>query len=111
VYKRQKHWWDDKVEETSLEVVAMYNAVSHEYLVNFKHDGKLVESRLARSQAELTAAMTHFERVPVFSLDGFEPQERLLIKARADLGSRTWLGFIPVDVQTDWELTRKFRAP
>ena len=87
----------------------MYNAVSQEYLVNFKREGKLVESRLVRHLPELEAAMTRFERVPVFRLDDDE-RGRLLVKARAELGSRTLLSFIPVNVTTDWAESRKFRA-
>ena len=111
LHRDRKHWWDDKRRTTVLEVVAMYNAVAQEYLVNFKHDGRLVESRLARNRAELVAAMTRFERVPLFALAGIPAGTRLLVKARALLGSRTLLAFIPVDVETDWVESRKFRAP
>jgi hypothetical protein len=107
----RKHWWDDKLRATTLEVVAMYNAVAQEYLVNFKHNGRLVESRLARNRAELTVAMTRFERVPLFPLAGIRSGTRLLVKGRAQLGSRTLLAFIPVDVDTPWVESRKFRAP
>src|SRR6185295_11688729 len=88
-------WWNDELAESTLEVVAMYNAVSQEYLVNFKRDGKLVESRLARNRAELEAAMTRFERVPLFALADLDVgrDERMLLKARAELGSKTWLAF------------------
>jgi hypothetical protein len=102
------HWWDAELDSASLEVVAMYNAVSQEYLINFKKNGKLVESRLARTRADLEAAMTKFERVPLFPLDKVE-NTRLLIKGRAELGSRTLLSFIPVHVTTDWTESRKFR--
>jgi hypothetical protein len=93
--------------------VAMYNAISQEYLVNFKRDGKLVESRLARSRPELESAMTRFERVPLFTLADLRGAEgsRFLIKARAELGTKTWLSIIPVHVDTDWAQSRKFRAP
>ncbi|HEV8631726.1 MAG TPA: DUF4390 domain-containing protein [Thermoanaerobaculia bacterium] len=108
----RKHWWDDQIAGATLEVVAMYNAVSHEYLVNFKRDGKLVESRLARNRAELESAMTRFERVPLFALADLDVgrDERMLLKARAELGSKTWLAFIPVHVNTDWAESRKFRG-
>jgi hypothetical protein len=107
----RKHWWDDKVAEATFEVVAMYNAVGQEYLVNFKQDGRLVESRLARSRAELEAAMSRFERLPLFALAGHPRGTRMLVKARAELGSRTLLSFIPVNLDTDWAESRKFRVP
>ena len=90
----------------------MYNAVSQEYLVNFKRDGKLVESRLARSRPELESAMTRFERVPLFAAADLRGGDgsRFLVKARCELGTRTWLAFIPLHVDTDWAQSRKFRA-
>ena len=107
----RKRWWDDQVAEATLEVVAMYNAVSQEYLVNFKRDGKLVESRLARSKLELETAMTRFERVPLFALADVRASgdSRLRLRARAELGTKTWLSFIPLHVETDWAQSRKFR--
>jgi hypothetical protein len=107
----RKRWWDDQVAEATLEVVAMYNAVAQEYLVNFKRDGKLVESRLARSKLELEAAMTRFERVPLFALADVRASgdSRLRLRARAELGTKTWLSFIPLHVETDWAQSRKFR--
>ena len=86
----------------------MYNAISQEYLVNFKRDGKLVESRLARSRGDLEAAMTRFEHLPLFPVAELG-DARFLVKARAELGSRTVLSFIPVHDTTDWAESRKFR--
>jgi hypothetical protein len=111
VLRDRKHWWDAKLEETTLEVIAMYNAVGNEYLVNFKQDGRMVESRLARSRGELEAAMSRFERVPLFAAEGLPRGERLLVKGRAELGTRTLFSFIPVDIETDWAESRKFRLP
>jgi hypothetical protein len=105
----RRRWWDDQIAEATVEVVAMYNAVAQEYLVNYKRDGKLVESRLARTRADLEAAMTRFERLPLFRLDAARGG-RLLVKGRCELGSRTLLSFIPVHVTTDWAESRKFRA-
>jgi hypothetical protein len=111
LHRDRKHWWDARLASTTFEVVAMYNAVSQEYLVNFKHDGRLVESRLVRSRDELITAMTRLERVPLLSLAGIAKGTRLLVSARAELGSRTMLGFIPADIETDWVTSRKFRVP
>jgi hypothetical protein len=108
----RQRWWDDEVADATLEVVAMYNAISQEYLVNFKRDGKLVESRLARSRPELESAMTRFERVPLFTVADLRggPRSRFLLKARCELGTKTWLYFIPLHVETDWAQSRKFHA-
>jgi hypothetical protein len=107
----RKHWWDAHVQSATIEVVAMYNAVSHEYLLNYKKDGKLVESRLARSLPELERAMTHFETWTVFRLDGIAPRTRLLIRMRAVLGAKTYLELVPANVTTDWVTSHKVRVP
>jgi hypothetical protein len=107
----RKRWWDARLLETRVEVLAMFNAVTREYLVNTKQNGKLVESRIARTVPELEAALTRIERLPAFSLATVRPGSRLLVKAQAELGARTVLSFIPTSVQTDWTESRKFVKP
>ncbi len=104
-------WWDHKLQATSLRVVAMYNAVTREYLVNYKQNGKLVESRVVHSLDDLKTAMTHVAGLKAFTLDDLPHDWRLLVKVQAELGSRTILSLIPVTVTTDWVQSRKFRAP
>ena len=89
----------------------MFNAVAKEYLVNTKQDGKLIESRLARTVPELEAAMTRFDHFPLFELRRAPAGVRLLIKAQATLGARTVLSFIPTHVTTGWVESQKFRRP
>lgn len=111
LFRDRKHWWDEHLESATLEVVAMYNAISHEYLMNFKLDGRLVESRLARTLPELERAMTGFEEWPAFSLREIAPGTRLLIRMRARLGGRTYLDLVPTNVTTEWVESRKFLVP
>lgn len=105
-------WADNRIDTSELQVVAMYNAVTREYLINFKQDGKLVDSRIARDRDELERAMTRIESIPAFVLGhDLNPDKRYLIKARAKLGSRTVMLLIPTRIETDWVTTRKFRPP
>lgn len=104
-------WWDHRLMATSLRVVAMYNAVTREYLVNYKQNGKLVESRVVHSLAELKKAMAQVHDLKAFMLDDLPHDWRLIVKVQAELGSRTILSLIPVTVTTDWADSRKFRAP
>jgi len=104
-------WWDRYLEERTLEVTAMYDAVARHYTVNYKLDGKLIDSRTVHDQQALAEAMTRVESLPVFSLASFPSRWRLLVKARAELGSRTILSIIPTAIITDWVESRKFRAP
>ena len=105
-------WADNRIDTSELQVVAMYNAVTREYLINFKQDGKLIDSRIARDREELEQAMTRIESIAAFVLGhDLNPDKRYLIKARAKLGSRTIMLLIPTRIETDWVTTRKFRPP
>lgn len=107
----RKRWWDQKLKTATLEVVAMYDAVTRDYTVNYKLDDKLVESRTVRERKALEEAMTTIDQLPVFSLAGLPGEGRLLVKVAADLGSRMMLSFIPVTINTDWKESPKFRLP
>ena len=107
----RKRWWDQKLKENTLEVVAMYDAVARAYTVHYKLDDKLIESRTVRERKALEEAMTGIEQLPVFSVAGLPHDWRLLVKVQAEMGSRTILSFIPKTINTDWKESSKFRAP
>jgi hypothetical protein len=106
----RKRWLDDELDEARLEVVAMFNAVTREYLVNTKLDGKLVDSRTLRDPGDLERAMTAFTALPVFTIRDTCARERFLVRARVELGTGQWLGFIPVLKRTDWVESNKIRV-
>jgi hypothetical protein len=105
----RKHWWDRGIDSTSIEVVAMYNAVTREYLVNTKQGGRLIESRTVRDEVELERAMTVFESFPAFTLDADRDRARFLVRIRVDLGPGAMLGFIPYQRSTPWLESNKVR--
>lgn len=107
----QKRWFDNRLETSTLEVTAMYNAVTREYLVNYKQDGKLIDSRIALDRDELERAMTRFAGLTLFHLGDISPNKRLSVRARVELGSKTTLLIIPTRVKTDWVRSRRFRLP
>ena len=101
-------WFENRLDESTLEVTAMYNAVTHEYLVNYKQDGKLIDSRIARDREELELAMTRFDGLTVFQLNNKKPEKQLTVRVRAELGSKTTLLIIPTRVKTDWYRSPRF---
>lgn len=109
LYKDRKRWWDNDIGKSSFQVIAMYNAVSREYLVNYKHDGRLTDTRVVRSLEELEQAMTVLDQVQIFTLRTLPPKAQLLVRARVELGSGTWLFVFPTTRTTDWARSRKFR--
>lgn len=107
----RRRWWDQKLKQNTLEVVAMYDAVDRAYTIHYKLDGKLIESRTVRERKALEEAMTVIDHLPAFSLAGLPPDWRLVVKVAAETGSRTILSFIPVSINTDWKESAKFHAP
>lgn len=106
----RKRWFDRGVESSTLQVFAMYDAATRGYLVNYKLDGKLIESRLVRGLEDLARAMTVIEALPAFELEGLPRSSRLLVRVQADVGARTLFGFLPARLVTDWRESRKFRT-
>lgn len=104
----RRSWFDATVARSRMQVVAMYNATTDEYLVNFKHDGELVSSRSVREVDAVRAALTRLDDVFVVSLAERPESEKLVLRVRAELGTKTWLAFIPRTIETDWEATPAF---
>lgn len=102
----RKNWTNKEVESREVQVIVMYNALNREYLVNTKHDGALIASRVVR-QDELEKALTHLENLELFSLEGVRPGE-LFVRARAELGTSSILFFIPTIRATDWIESERF---
>jgi hypothetical protein len=107
--ERKRRWWlNDTVQRSRIEVVAMYNAVTREYLVNTKQDDRLIDSRVFASRAEAEKAMSRMSDLVAFHLDGL-PRGRLTVLVRAELGSRTLLALFPTTVHTAWAESDPFR--
>ena len=109
--KGQKWWTDKTLQAEKLRVEARYDAVAGEYLVNFRHNDKLVESRVVREPEDLNRALTHFERLKLFNLAEIDSEKPVTVRVRAELGSRHWLYLIPMTRKTDWAESRKLRLP
>ena len=109
--ERPRRWWLNRtVEKSTLQVVAMYNAITREYLINYKHDGALIDSRVVKTLEDLEREMTIFHELPLIALPEELDARRLVMRVRAELGSRTILAFIPATVQTDWAVSRRISA-
>lgn len=111
LYVDHIRWFDNGIDDARMHVVAMYNASTREYLINYKSDGKLTDSKVVRTVEELERSMTRFQGVPLFTLGDVDTERRLLLRARADIGSRTIYSFIPTAVTTEWVESKKFRPP
>jgi len=110
----RKSWFDSTVSASTLQIMAMYNAITREYLINYKQDGDLIESRVVRDKASLRRALTQVDALSAFDL-GTLPSDlrdrRLKIQVRAELGTGTFLFFIPTTITTDWAESRELFEP
>src|SRR5258708_32524304 len=104
----RKRWWDQKLQEVTFEVVAIYDAVARSYTVHFKLNDKLVESKTVRDRPALEEAMTVIDRLPVFEVENIPKQGRSLLKIQAETGSRPPLPPHPGSIQTTWKVTPNF---
>lgn len=107
VQRLRRRWFDKRVGATRLQVVAMYNALTREYLVNFKRDGELYASRVVTSARDLERALTVFDKLPSIEMED-DLAGRFVLRVRAELRSRTRLGLIPDRVHTAWVQTPLF---
>lgn len=105
----RKTWFDTDVDRGRLRVDAMYNAVTREYLINIRRDGDLIESKVVRDPDALRKALTEFDSLPVFKVEGKATEQRLRVRLRAELGTQQIFFFIPKKLTTSWVETRRFQ--
>ena len=83
----------------------MYNALTREYLVNFKRDGELYASRVVTSPEDLEAGADDLREAAVGRArpeTGGTPGAAVCARR---CGTRTLLGLIPDRVHTAWAQT------
>jgi hypothetical protein len=103
--RKRPNWFDDTVSRARLEVVATYNSVTREYLLNYRRDRRLLRSEIFTSLEELKARMSRIDEQDLFSTEGRKPW-KLRVRVRAELLRRYVWYIVPWDVSTPWENTR-----
>lgn len=103
--RKRENWFDSRIGSSEIEIVATYNSLTREYLLNYRKDRKLVSSRNVRSIDELKRKMASIAEERLFPLEDRNPR-RLRVRARAILGRRYVFYVIPRPVATDWETVR-----
>lgn len=108
--RKHENWFDSLVRSTEIEVVATYNSLTREYLLNYRRDRKLVSSENIRNLDELQRRMTTVSEQSLFPLEGRRPG-KLRVRARAILGRRYLFHVIPRPITTRWEAVRVQERP
>ncbi len=103
--RKRPNWFDDLVARSRIEVVATYNSVTREYLLNYRRDRKLVTSEIFTSLEELQRRMSSIREADLFDTRGRKPW-KLRVRVRAELSRRYLWDLVPWDVATDWKETR-----
>ncbi len=105
VIRKRPIWFDQGVARSRIEVIATFNSVTREYLLNYRRDRKLVRSETFSDLAALQHAMTHIDEPKLFDI-GKRAPHKLVVRVKADL-MRGWLLYvIPREISTRWKEAR-----
>ena len=105
IYRDRPNWFDEGIDRSRIEVIATFNSVTREYLMNYRRDRKLVRSETFTDLETLEKRMTTIDEPDLFDVGGQRPY-KLRLRAKADL-MRGWaLYFIPWNFSTRWRDVR-----
>jgi hypothetical protein len=111
IFRDRPRWFDEGIARTRIEVIATFNSLTREYLLNYRRDRHLVRSETFTDLAALVKRMTSIEETDLFDIGERKPW-KLKVRVKADL-MRGWLMYvIPWEVSTRWREARvKAGAP
>lgn len=101
IFRDRPNWLDEGISRSRIEVIATFNSVTREYLLNYRRDRRLVRSETINDLAELQQRMTTIEEPELFDI-GNRPPYKLRVRAKADLMRGWLLYFIPWEFSTRW---------
>jgi transposase len=110
VYRDRPRWFDEGIARARIEVIATFNSLTREYLLNYRRDHKLVRSETFNDLASLQHAMTTIDEPNLFDI-GKRPPYKLKVRVKADLMRGWLLYFIPWEVSTRWMAVRVVVPP
>lgn len=102
--RKRHNWFDDRLAKAQIEVIATFNGVTREYLVNYRRNHRLVRSGTVQTLSELAAAMTLIAEPELFLVT--RDPSKLRIRVRAHIAKRFILYVVPNSVRTSWRQTR-----
>jgi hypothetical protein len=110
IFRDRPHWFDEGIARSRIEVVATFNSLTREYLLNYRRDHKLIRSETFNDLASLQRAMTTIEEPNLFDI-GKRPPYKLKVRVKADLMRGWLLYFIPWEFSTRWNTVRVASPP
>ena len=105
IFRKHPNWFDDSIASSRIEVICTFNALTREYLLNYRRDRHLVRSETFSDPRELERKMTTIVENDYFDIGDRKPY-KLRVRVKADL-MRGWLMYvIPWEVSSPWRETR-----
>ena len=105
IYRDRPNWFDEGIARSHIEIIASFNSVTREYLLNYRRDRKLVRSETFTDLTTLETHMTTISEADLFDVGERKPY-KLKVRAKADF-MRDWLlYFIPREMSTRWRSAR-----
>jgi hypothetical protein len=105
IFRDRPRWFDQGLDRSRIEVIATFNSITREYLLNYRRDRRLVRSETFSDLAALQRRMTTIDETNLFDIGDRRPY-KLKVRVKADL-MRGWLLYvIPWEVSTRWREVR-----
>ncbi len=105
IFHDRPRWWDEGISRTRIEVMATFNSVTREYLLNYRRDRKLVRSETFSDLESLERRMTSIEEPNLFAIGDRRPY-KLKVRVKADFGRQFLFYILPASNSTRWREVR-----
>ncbi|HJT17776.1 MAG TPA: DUF4390 domain-containing protein [Thermoanaerobaculia bacterium] len=105
IYRDRPNWFDEGIDRSRIEVIATFNSVTREYLMNYRRDRKLVRSETFTDVAALEKRMSTVDEADLFDIGKRKPY-KLRVRAKADFRREWVLYLIPREMSTRWRDVR-----
>jgi hypothetical protein len=105
IYRDRPNWFDEGIARSRIQVIATYNSVTREYLLNYRRDHRLIKSETFSDLPTLQQRMTTVDEPNLFDIGNRRPY-KIKVRVKADL-RRGWVFyFIPWEISTRWRVVR-----
>jgi hypothetical protein len=105
LFRDRPNWFDEGIARSRIDVIATFNSVTREYLLNYRRDKLLVRSETFMNVDALKRRMTTVDEANLFDSDGWRPW-KLKVRVKADVTRGVVLYVIPWDSSTHWREAR-----
>ena len=105
IYRDRPRWFDEGIGRSRIEVIATFNSLTREYLLNYRRDRKLVRSETFSDLDTLEKRMTSVDEPSLFEIES-RPPHKVKVRVKADFGRGFLLYVIPWKISTRWREVR-----